>query len=294
MDSWLSPHATLAFFALMMAIVSFWQKPSAWIWGSFLVIAGMLGFFANLLTPAALFPIGALFILHGALLAKVEGLPRLILVALAGVISIGLWLHLFPGFYPFTLIKDVEISSNATPYTLSMSFDKPFTGFFVLALSLPLIRNFSAFKELLKSALPLSLLGTAILAIIALNIGIIAWDPKFSALFWLYAPINLILVIIPEEAFMRGFIQNECLRLFGGKGVVSQILSILITSLLFAALHYHWIKNMPFLLLIFAAGIVYGSIYQLTKAIEASILCHFLFNIVHFTLFSYPILKSAV
>ncbi|NGX47119.1 MAG: hypothetical protein K1000chlam3_00488, partial [Chlamydiae bacterium] len=56
----------------------------------------------------------------------------------------------------------------------------------------------------------------------------------------------------------------------------------------FAALHYIWVPNIPFLTLVFVAGIIYGSIFQFTRALEASILCHWLFNITHFLLFTYP------
>lgn len=293
MDQWIAIQDSLAFFALMMAFISFWLKRSPWMWGAFLIIAGLLGFYAKLLDPIALAPIGALFILHGLLRGGVQGWTRFALAIVTIGISIGLWTHLFPGFHPLLVVDQVEISKGAVPFSLYMSFDKPLVGFFILAWSLPLIQNLFSFKQMLKVALPLSLLGIILLAAISLYSGLITWDPKFPTFFWLFAPINLILVVIPEEAFMRGFVQNECYRLLGGKGIVAQVFAVLLTALFFAALHYTWVKNIPFLALVFIAGVIYGAIYQLTKSIEASITCHFLFNIVHFTLFTYPVLKSA-
>ena len=43
-----------------------------------------------------------------------------------------------------------------------------------------------------------------------------------------------------------------------------------------------------FLVFAVLAGAGYGLAYQLTGRIEASILVHFLFNLAHLTLFSYP------
>jgi len=40
------------------------------------------------------------------------------------------------------------------------------------------------------------------------------------------------------------------------------------------------------------AGIVYGYAYEKTQRIEASILCHFGVNIIHFIFFTYPALAN--
>ncbi len=279
----------LAFFALIMAFASFWVKRSPWMWGGFFLMFLLLGLFTKILDPIALLPILALFVLHGLLSQMPQGILRLSLVLVTTGLSICLWIHFFPGFHSFALSEKVALSPGAQPYGLFLHPDKPLIGFFVLASGLPLITSLSFFKTLCKVVIPLSLAGALLLALLAVYTGMISWSPKLPSLFWLFAPLNLLLVAIPEEAFMRGFVQNECLRLFGDKGIASQILAILATSLLFAALHWGWVKNFPFLILVFSAGIIYGAIYQFTRAIEASILCHFIFNLVHFTLFTYPV-----
>jgi membrane protease YdiL (CAAX protease family) len=280
----------LAFFALIMGIVSFWVKRSPWVWGGFFLLFVALGLLSKLLDPVALLPILALFALHGLLSQMPPGFFRFFVVLATISISIGLWVHLFPGFHSLPLSEPTALSPGAQPYGLFLHPDKPLIGFFVLAWGLPLIGSLSSFRYMLKFVLPLSIAGALLLALIALYTGMIAWAPKLPTLFWLFIPLNLLLVAIPEEAFMRGFVQNECLRLFGDKGIASQILAILLTSLLFAALHYGWSKNIPFLFLVFIAGVIYGSIYQFTRAIEASIICHYIFNLIHFSLFTYPVL----
>ncbi|MFN5382224.1 MAG: lysostaphin resistance A-like protein [Alphaproteobacteria bacterium] len=46
-----------------------------------------------------------------------------------------------------------------------------------------------------------------------------------------------------------------------------------------------------YLIVVFIAGLFYGYAYQLTKRIEASILLHFLVNLIHFLFFTYPMLR---
>ncbi|NGX59293.1 MAG: hypothetical protein KR126chlam3_00441 [Chlamydiae bacterium] len=291
MDALLLPHTTLAFFALAMTILSLWVKPSPWIWGSFLVLAFALAYMAKIITPIALAPIGGLLVLHTLLKGDVRGLARFVLVVVTTIISIGLLRNLFPGFHNIPILQKVHVSAGAHPFSLYLNFDKPFIGLFVLAVGFPLIGNLRDFGKVMKIAIPLSLVGIIILMIPSLYSGMIKWDPKLPNFFWFFAIVNLIFVSVIEEAFWRGFIQREFFRWFGEKGYLANVGAVFITAFFFAALHYWWVPNIPFLSLVFIAGIIYGSIYQYTRALEASILCHWLFNITHLLLFTYPALK---
>ena len=290
----LSIHAALAYFALALTMISPWIKRSPWVWGSFLIFAFILGYFAHIITPIALAPIGALFILHSLLKGEIKGFIRFILVVITAGISLGLLFHMFPGFNNVNLFQNQLISPNGIPVSLYLNFDKPFIGVFVLVLGFPLITNFSTFFRLLKAIVPLTLCGIFIMIALALFSGLIEWDPKFPSIFWVFAIENLLYVCISEEAFFRGFIQNEFFRWFGGKGYLANCGCVLITAFLFAALHYPWVSSIPFLGLVFVAGIIYGSIFQFTKSLEASIFCHWIFNLTHLLLFTYPALKSAI
>ena len=290
-NPWILAHASLAYFALTMTIISLWVKRSPWIWGSFLIFAFILGYFAQLVQSIALVPIAALLFLHSVLKGQLRGLPRLVLVLLATAISLGLWFHYFPGFQNWRIIKDAQISANAYPFSLYLTFDKPFIGIFILALGFPLVSNLHEFGKVMKTAIPMTIAGMTILLGVALYLGQIAWDPKFLSIFWLFFFQNLIFTVIPEETFMRGFIQNEFFKGFGSRGGLASTASVLLTALLFATLHYVWAPNATFLILIFLAGIIYGTIYQLTQSLEASILCHFVFNLTHLLLFTYPAIK---
>lgn len=278
-------HASLAFFALTMTIISPWVKRSPWVWGPFLIIAFALAYLAKIIEPIALAPIGGLLILHTFLKGDIKGLARFLLVILTIGISLGLAIHYFPGFNNPQILKGVKISKDAIPYSLYLNFDKPFIGIFILALGFPLVSDTKEFGRILKIATPLTLAGIIIMILLGLFSGLLQWDPKLPKIFWFFAIENLIFVCIIEEAFWRGFIQRELFRWFGEKGLLANSGAILLTALFFAALHYFWVSSIPFLALVFVAGIIYGSIFQITKSLEASIFCHWTFNITHFLLF---------
>lgn len=290
MDSLTLTHSALAFFALAMTIISFWVKRSPWIWGTFLVLAFALGYIAKLLQPVALLPIGTLFILHAFLQGQVRGLARLLLVLITIALSLGLMMRLFPGFTGWKVLSQ-KVSKNAPTYNLYLNFSKPFIGIFVLAFTTTLLKNPREFAQMLKTALPLTLGGIVILMALALTSGLIQFDPKLPKMFWFFVVSNLIFVTIIEEAFWRGFVQKELFRGLGGKGFLANTGCVLLTALFFAALHYQWVQNISFLSLVFVAGVIYGSIYQYTKALEASIFAHWTFNLTHFFLFTYPVLQ---
>lgn len=294
MDSLLVPVAALSFFALMVTIISFWVKRSPWIWGSFLIFVFILAYFAHLIEPIALIPIIALFFLHGLLKGKIRGVTRFLLVLLTIAISLGLLMHLFPGFHNWKVVENVSLTPDAYPFSLYLNLDKPFIGLFVLALGFPLLSSFKELGQVVKMTLPLILGGIILMILFSLFSGLILWEPKFPSFFWFFALENLLFVSILEEAFWRGFIQKELFHAFGQKGYLANVGCVLITASFFALLHYKWVPSLPFLGLVFLAGVIYGSIYQYTKALETSILCHWLLNLTHFTLFTYPVLKTAM
>ena len=67
--------------------------------------------------------------------------------------------------------------------------------------------------------------------------------------------------------------------------------SVIAVSLLFALLHFTFVRDLSYLSLTFIASLIYGGVYQATRSIESSIFCHYLFNVVHFFCFTYPALN---
>lgn len=261
-----------------MSLVSLWIKKTPWLWGPFLIVTLFTAYLAGVITPIALLPIGLLLFLHFLMIYSIQRWGRLLLFTLITTLSVGLLFHLFPGF---------QNPSFSTSYgKLWINFDKPFIGLFPLALSIPLIASKAQWRTLLQKTLPLILLGIIALLTVVLSLGLVQWDPKLPAIFPLWAINNLVFVCVAEEAFFRGFLQKEFTRWLG-TGLGAQVGAVFAASLVFTLAHVLWVPSIPFLFAVFVASAIYGTVYAATQSIEASILCHFLINLLHFILFTY-------
>lgn len=287
---WHNSIATLCFFAFAMSFISLWMRKTAWMWGSFLSIAYILAFETGIVTWMSLIPVLILFFCHCFLKKDVPKSLRFLLICIAIGVSLALAFHFLPGFNNWKVASNLCISPGAYPYNLWFNFDKPFIGVFALAFTIPLIASKTELLRVLKISIPMSIVGILIMMAISLYFNLVKWDPKIPTIFFIWFVDNLIFVSIPEEAFFRGFIQRE-LYLWFGKTPVAGLGSIFVTSIFFTLLHLIWVADLSFLCLVFVASLIYGAIYQVTQSIEASILCHFGLNVVHFLLFTYPALQ---
>lgn len=287
---WNQPLATLCYFSLGMSFLTLWVKKTPWLWGSFAFIAITLALHTGIASWMALIPIGILGLCHFFLRKTLPKGTRFLLFCIATALSCALIFHFLPDFKNWQLVSQLQISPDSVPYNLWLNFDKPWVGLFPLAFTIPLITAKASLWKVLKVGLPLSLLGILIMIGIVFNSGVVRWDPKIPVIFFIWFLANLIFVSIPEEAFFRGFVQREIGNWFQGNRWAGAG-SVVITSLLFVLLHLNWVADLSFLAFVFVASILYGTIYQITQSIEASIFCHFGLNLVHFLLFSYPALQ---
>ncbi|MFS8564505.1 MAG: hypothetical protein LVR00_09515 [Rhabdochlamydiaceae bacterium] len=60
--------------------------------------------------------------------------------------------------------------------------------------------------------------------------------------------------------------------------------AVLISSVAFTLCNVYWIAGLEPLGFIFLAGLIYGSLYQYTQAIESSIFCNFALTFLHLAL----------
>lgn len=289
---WDHPLTTLSYFAFAMSFLSLWIRKTPWLWGSFAFIAVALALNTGTLSWVGLIPLILLGICHSALKHSPSKKKFFFLFCTATAISCALIFHLLPGFHNWQILSKVQISPDGLPYSLWLNFDRPWVGLFPLALTIPLISSKAAFLKMLKIGLPLSILGILIMIGISVGSGQIRWDLKIPLFFFIWVIDNLIFVCIPEEAFFRGFIQKGIYDWFEERKWAG-LMSIFLTSLLFTLAHIHWIKDPFFLAFVCLASIIYGTIYQITRSIEASILCHFGLNLAHVLLFTYPALNQS-
>jgi len=285
------PINLLAFVALIISLISLWIHKTPWLWGTFTLLSLLFALLGNLIDAWGLAVLGLLCGTYLLLtLTNVRGIPRLIAVSTVLLISIAMTLHICPGFQAWKLSQKMQISSDAYPYALFPHFDTPFTGLFPLALSIPLIRTRMYMRSTAVYTIIITALGVAVMIMLALYLRFVKYDPKLPhiSVAWLIA--NFFLVTLPQEAFFRGFVQKELseyVHIRGGRGI-----SVCITALLFGLLHLSFICSLTYFLCTFIAGLIYGSLYTITRSIESPIFCHYVFNVIHFFFFTYPALMQ--
>lgn len=287
---WDEPAKTLAFIFLIGAFISLWIKRAPWFWGPLLALSYLFSYQAGIATLETLIPIGFLLVAHLILHGEVAGFSRFVVILVALILSFALNFHMVPGFSNWLIISKASLGTDAMPYTLYYNFDKPFIGFFILALNLPLIRDRITRNKMLFKTFMLGAIGIAIILYLSITFHVVKYDLKIPSFLpiWIFA--NLFLTSIPEEVFFRGFIQRELTEHM--KFPLSSVLVVIIVALAFALAHLFFIQNPAYLVLAFTSGVVYGTIYQVTKKIESSILCHFFLNLVHIIFFTYPALTQ--
>lgn len=202
-------------------------------------------------------------------------------------------LHLFPGFNNLKVFDQVKLSPSSAPFTMYLNLDSTAAAM-ILYLTIIVMRQ----ERLPRSntvRMRLSILaGIVLLAMVLIFssvslLGFISMEVKSDlSLLVLWAANNLLMTCMAEEVFFRGFIQNEIESRLDKKfaGSASAWAALVLTSFVFAAAHFR--GGIALVVAAFVAGMLYGFVYLKTRDIRASIVTHFLFNLVHIVLFTYP------
>ena len=277
--------------ALLLAVVGLWFGRRVWI--PVFAIAVVLGYVAKVLYGPAVIWIAAFAALciayHRAKALESRG-RRITAVAFAaaGVLVLGvlLGMHALPGFHNFLLLDKVVLSSGAEPYSLYLNFDKTLVGICILAFCHEsLLSRVAEWRKSFQRAAPLAVASVILVAFGAMALGYLTWQPKWTPLFWFWAPVNLLFTCLSEEVFFRGFIQREITSTLHGSRWGSG-LAIAVSGLLFGLAHFA--GGVSYVLLATAAGFGYAIVYHRSRSIEMSMLTHFALNATHFLLFTYP------
>jgi membrane protease YdiL (CAAX protease family) len=207
--------------------------------------------------------------------------------ALFVLLALALAVHWWPGFYNAKMIDHEHFSENAVPFSMNLNLDKPLIGFWLLV-ACPWIVGRQPLMRTLKA-------GTVALCLTAMTtlgaawlLGIVEWSLKWPDQAWLWINNNLLLVTVVEEALFRGYVQGGLSRRwkhlpYGGH------LALLTASLLFGLAH--WGAGWEWVVLASVAGTGYGLAYRF-GGLAAAIATHFGLNLLHFGLFTYPMLAG--
>ncbi len=201
--------------------------------------------------------------------------------------ALALALHWLPGFYGGRVIAPQRFTDDAVRFAMYLNLDKPLIGFWLL-----LVCPWIVGRRSLRLSCYATALGLVLSSVLALGgallLGLISWAPKWPDQAWLWVLNNLLLVTLVEEALFRGYIQGGLSRRFKHLPY-GEDLALLLASLLFGLVHagagWQWV------LLSGLAGLGYGLAYRF-GGLGAAIATHFGLNLLHFGLFTYPMLAG--
>ncbi|UEP31507.1 MULTISPECIES: CPBP family intramembrane glutamic endopeptidase [unclassified Burkholderia] len=287
MSLWLLPCATICL-ALFAAAAFAWQRP---LHGPSIAVAA-LGYAGALafgkLSPIVLAPLA---LLVAAAWGVAPGRPLAVRIAahvVFAALAIALSLHLIPGFHNPRVIEPTRFTPDAVPFTMYLNFDKPLVGLWLLWV-LPWVMPDVAPARALRTGAVAGVATAAVCLAGALAFGMVGWAPKWPASGWMWLANNVLLVTLAEEALFRGYVQGGLTRVLGRFGWGPWV-ALAIGALLFGAAHaaggWHWI------VLGTVAGIGYGLAWR-RGGLFASALAHAGLNVIHFGLFTYPMLAAA-
>ncbi|WP_367188486.1 lysostaphin resistance A-like protein [Burkholderia sp. Ed8] len=283
----LLPCATI-WLALFAAAAFAWHRP---LHGLSIILA-TFGYAVAL----AFGKLGALALAPLALLAAaawgvLPTRPRAVRIAAHAVfaaLAIALSLHLIPGFHNPLVIGPTRFTPDAVPFTMYLNLDKPLVGLWLLW-ALPWVAPDVTLPRALRTGAMAAVATAAACLAGALAFGMVGWAPKWPASGWLWLVNNLLLVTLAEEALFRGYVQGgltRALRAFSWGPWAALATGAVLFGAAHAAGGWQWI------VLGTLAGAGYGLAWRRGGLLAAAI-AHAGLNVVHFGLFTYPMLAAA-
>ena len=277
----------LCYSVLYLAVACLWLPASIWGQPLWLILAASAGFIALIsgqLTPLGL-GLAALYLFIAYLFSRTTGAKKKWLTLLLAALSVLFGAHLLPGFHNLQALNAVLVSADGLPFTMYLNLDKTLVALGLLGWCVPRLSRRQEWRQLLQVLLSLSLLFLLLIFILALASGKVHWDPKLPSYTLLWMLTNLLFVCTAEEAFFRGFLQQQLALLWKNRPL-QQALPLALASLVYGLSHFA--GGPLYVAFVTLAGLGYGWVYQKTGCIEASILLHFALNAAHFLLFTYP------
>ena len=284
----------LTYAFLYLTVVLLWapkfKKISLWVLT--LAISTAFGLVSKRITVDAVFFIIVLSIFAYFLVHQTKVIWTRVLSGIAFfVLGAGLEMHALPGFDNLQVLNKIKISTDGIPFSLYLNFDKTIVGIIILGVLNQRITKKTDWIKMLRMAMPMACILIFTLMCLSYLFSYVRFDLKLPHSLLIWSCTNLLFVCIAEEGFFRGFVQKYlCVLLHQIK--YGNSLAIIISSLLFGLAHYS--GGSLYVILATISGIGYGLIYFRTKRIEASIISHFLLNLVHFLFFTYPALAHHV
>ncbi|MCH9811549.1 CPBP family intramembrane metalloprotease [bacterium] len=286
-----NPVASLAFLCLLASLISCWFCEGYYLFAPIYVIAYVLAFAGGIVTYGSLLPLSIILICLLVLKFHPKRFVHLFASMILAILGVFIMSHMVKGFHNLLLIDGVQYGTSSIPMNMYLNFDKVSLATFLLGLYVPLINNKDKWKQTFLIVIPYAAFAIIILLFYGRAAHLFALDIKIPSTSLYFLIINLFFISIPEEAFFRGFLQQEIIKGLSNKA--GPFLAILSVSILFGIMHFFFIPNFYFVLGATIASLLYGTIYYFSGTIESAIATHFLVNVVHFFFFTYPFFQSS-
>ncbi|MEM9634738.1 MAG: CPBP family intramembrane glutamic endopeptidase [Pseudomonadota bacterium] len=259
---------------------------------SVFVFACAFGFVAGLLDFAAIASILLIGALSYLVFGRSQARPlRLLFIALLLVSGHLVMTHALPGFDNLKVVSGAQVSPDGIPYSMYLNFDKAALGFFLVLFAVTPLQSGSQWGACFRSAAIYFVPTAGLLILLGCFTGLVAFDPKVPPFLPVWILSNLLITCVAEEAFFRRFALAE-IRDFAGPGWIGSATALILSSLFFA--YYHLSGGPLFSVFSLVAGLCYGAAFLKSNRVEVAILVHFLVNLTHILLFTYPFLASSV
>lgn len=276
----------------------------------FSALALAIALWASLLTAGAALWCALLLLLalwlntsQSSAIVRSMGFILLALLALAGA------LHLIPGFANPLLVDAQLLTPDAIAYTLYANFDKGWAGYCLLLAIWPnqnqhqnpkagpiQIARHSHTQHLAslywRGFWPVWPMTVFAALGLALCLQLLQFSPKWPDFALQFIFCNLLLTCVAEEGFFRGLLQRPLYQWLSQHGFSSNQAAwcaIVGVSMLFGLAHLA--GGFAYALVATVASVGYGWAYQRSGRIEVAIVAHAALNVVHLTLFTYPMLR---
>ncbi|WP_419937889.1 CPBP family intramembrane glutamic endopeptidase [Candidatus Palauibacter sp.] len=281
--SWILPYLLL-WAALAASMTNF-----RFVWWFLMILSVAAAVDAGIVEWAGL---AALAILAGACFAAVRapGVLRALAWAVVVILAAALATNQVPGIHNIPVLDGVAVSASSADFTLFWNYDKGFAGILLYAVFVQPQKK-ARWNRAIAVTGTVFILTLVSVAAAGTAMGYIAWDPKWPAILAVWVPSNLLLTCVSEETFFRGILQRRARRFLRGRVPSPALVALLVGAVAFGVVHAA--GGAAYVLLATLAGIGYGAAYHLTGRVEAGIAVHFLVNLSHLFLFTYPFAAAA-
>lgn len=194
-----------------------------------------------------------------------------------------------PGGFSYPLLLSLPNESGlASRFELFVNFSKLLAALCLMYFLLQKRRD-DEFVAPPKWQFALALLAPGLIIALAVPLLGLHLQPKLVEQMLLFAVVNLLIIALAEEVFMRLLLQQSLRNLLAAvtaNRALQEIIPLLLVTVVFVLMHSGlsgtalWIYTL--------AGFLYGLSYTLSKNIGYPIMIHFWVNQLHFSLLTYP------